>query len=206
MPDDSTVNSSKSSGLNSWVTAHKKSIIVAGILFGAIIVWMIAKHGSGSAKGAVNTTQAANSQIPTYGGPYNGGGEFGGGYASSNNFGQLEQQLASINTTLAGLSGSSHNPPAPGSGTPPAPGTSNTPTPWGSGQVILSNWIPGAPENQQAWSADLNNIAGHYSIPVSSLVAANPQLSDPNRINPGTVINLPNIPSGLDAARNAQTP
>lgn len=123
---DDTTDKDKPSAISSWVTQHKKSIIIAAVLFGVVIVYMIAKHNSSaqnaaSGTGSVNTT-GANAAIPSVGGGYyGGGGEFGGGYATSNNFGQIEQQLASINTAIGNLSAgntsTSSNPT--GSPTPP---------------------------------------------------------------------------------------
>jgi|SRR5215469_12140685 len=131
MVDDTT-----GKGLNGWVTSHKKSIIIAAVLFGVVIIYMIAKHSSKSAAagtGAVNTT-AANQAIPAVGAPYYGGGEFGGGYATSNNFGQIQQQLASINTTLNALATGNRSTSTDNSGTPTSPNPNPTPiaTPIGS--------------------------------------------------------------------------
>jgi len=57
--------------------------------------------------------------------------------------------------------------------------------------INLAPWKAGLPESQQAWNADLNNIAAHYGISHAALVAANPQIQNPQRIAPGTIINIP---------------
>lgn len=132
MADDTTDKSG--SKINSWVTSHKKAIIGAAILFGIVIIYMIAKHSTKtqtSGTGSVNT-QAANSAIPSTGGPYYGGGE--GGYAASNNFGQIQQQLASINTALGNLSNQSSTPTGSTSGT--SGSSHNNPPPIRQGPAI----------------------------------------------------------------------
>jgi spore coat assembly protein SafA len=60
------------------------------------------------------------------------------------------------------------------------------------GQVILIPVTPPAPGTYVVQSGDtLSGIAEKFGVSLSALEAANPQVSDPNLIFPGQVLNLP---------------
>lgn len=98
-------------GLGNWVSTHQKA--VAGILIVVgVIFFILISRGKSSTSSSSSTTPNSNggSQYT-----YNGGGEFGGGYANSAEYGQLENQLSNLSTGIAAISASKTQTPPPSS-------------------------------------------------------------------------------------------
>lgn len=93
----------KDSGLGGWVSSHQKAVAGILIVVGVIFFILISKGKSSSSASTTSTTPTSNggSQYT-----YNGGGEFGGGYANSAEYGQLENQLSNLSTGIAAISAS----------------------------------------------------------------------------------------------------
>ena len=71
--------------------------------------------------------------------------------------------------------------------------------------TTIAPWKQGQPESAQAWNADLNNIAAHYGISLSTLEQANPQITNPNSIAAGTSINIPDATSGTGSSNGSSS-
>jgi hypothetical protein len=126
------------SGLGAWVSSHQKAVVGILIVVGVIFFILISK-GKSSASSSTNTTTPNSNGGSQY--TYNGGGEFGGGYANSAEYGQLENQLSNISTGLSTLA----KPPTPPPTTTPPPTDNHHhhQIPSGNGWAGNSDWKHG---------------------------------------------------------------